>query len=145
MRLEITFKEKLARLRSKGNKIHDAKRNFSVKNLFNKCEWIRSFSLNMFTFAKKFLTVKFIFCALICTINRQETAVKKKFTDFLENYVASLFTTSLQFANFYSSVFRLIRSNFAFVTFQKKFFSPLKKCLYVTFLFTPRCLLEQYI
>ena len=40
----------------------------------------------------KFLTRKFIFCALICAVNRQKTTVKKKITYFLKNYVASLFT-----------------------------------------------------
>ena len=40
----------------------------------------------------KFLTKKFIFCALICASKQTENTVKKKRTYFLKNYVASLFT-----------------------------------------------------
>ena len=38
-----------------------------VKDLFNKCEQIRSF-ISKFTFTKKILTEKFLFFALICTM-----------------------------------------------------------------------------
>ena len=34
----------------------------------------------------------FIFCALICAINRQKTTVKKKITYFMKKFVASSFT-----------------------------------------------------
>ena len=37
-----------------------------VKDLFNKCEWIHSFIRMCSHLLKKFLTEKFIFCALIC-------------------------------------------------------------------------------
>ena len=39
----------------------------------------------------KFFTKNFIFCALICA-SRQKTTIKMKITNFLKNYVASLFT-----------------------------------------------------
>ena len=47
--------------------------------------WICSHLLN------KFLTKKFIFCALICA-SRQNTTVNLKITYFLKSYVAYLFT-----------------------------------------------------
>ena len=37
-RLAIRFEEKLARLTSKANNIHDTNTKFSVKVLFNNCE-----------------------------------------------------------------------------------------------------------
>ena len=39
----------------------------------------------------KFFTKNFSFCALICA-SRQKTTIKMKITNFLKNYVASLFT-----------------------------------------------------
>ena len=51
---------------------------FSVKHLFNKCEYNHSFIR--------------IYCALICASESTETKMKKKITYFLKNYVGSLFT-----------------------------------------------------
>ena len=68
--------------------------------------WICSYLLN------KFLTEKFIFCALFVQVNRQKTTVKKKITYFLKNYVTSLFAFFALFASlcdlqiFYRLVFR---------------------------------------
>ena len=51
---------------------------------------------------KKFLTNKFIYCALICASKQTRNTVKKKITYFLKNYVASLFT-------FFEKVFAIFR------------------------------------
>ena len=64
---------------------------FSAKDLFDKCEQIRSFMRICSHLLNKFLTKKFIFCALICA-SRQNTTANMKITYFLKNYVASLFT-----------------------------------------------------
>ena len=39
---------------------------FFFKDLFNKCEQIRSFMRICSHLLKKFLTEKFVFCAMIC-------------------------------------------------------------------------------
>ena len=65
-RLAIRFAEKLARLSSKINNIHDTRNEVFHKDLFNKCEQIRSFMRICLYLLKKLLTEKSIFCALIC-------------------------------------------------------------------------------
>ena len=51
---------------------------------------------------KKFLTNKFIYCALIYASKQTKNSVKKKITYFLKNYVASLFT-------FFEKVFAIFK------------------------------------
>ena len=64
---------------------------FCVKDLFNKCEQIRSFMRINSHLLKKSLTENIIFWALV-QANRQETTVKMKKTYSLKNHVTSLFT-----------------------------------------------------
>ena len=114
-RLAIGFAEKLARLSSKTKELSwftnssvkpiiftTQKMKFSFKDLFNKCEQIRSFMRICLPLLKKFLAEKFIFCALICASKWTENCCEEENNLFL----ASLFTffeKNLQI--FYCSVF----------------------------------------
>ena len=56
----------------------------------------------------KFLTKKFIFCALICTSKQTENTVKKKTTYFLKNYVAFLFKLFEKVFAIFNFYYRLV-------------------------------------
>ena len=88
-RLAIRLKKNLQDSVSKTSNIHK-KYNFPLRiYLINVSK--PQFYADMFTFTKYIFHKKFIFCALICAINRQKI-VKKEITYFLKNYFSSLFT-----------------------------------------------------
>ena len=79
------------------------KMRFSFKDLFNRCEQIRSFVRICSHLLRNFLTEKFIFCALICASRQTKNYCEEENNLF----VASLFTffeKNLQI--FYRQLFR---------------------------------------
>ena len=104
-RLGIRFEEKLARLSSKTNNIHDTKKwSFPLRiylmNLSKSavlCEYVHIYYINS-EWKSSFFVHWFV------QVNRQKTTVKKEITYFFKNYVASLFLKkSLQSAIFFTT------------------------------------------